>query len=582
MYTHDAPRGSLLGVFSTMARQYLPVPDPSVRLDRFSVAAQIVLATLLCAPALFNLGVAIPGRPGLADLPGTVNYHWLVQTMGLSGASGSSMLMYPTTVDRIVIDGFPLDALVSSPFTAVLGWPAGFSIFVWLSFCALGLAHAWMAKTWWKSEYAALIGGVVAQCSPFLIREVVDGRPTQLFGAIFLPLALTFLLRGVMLDRHRSSAIAGVMIGLGALSYWYYGVFFALAAAAVLVLAGLSGRSIARSLGALVVGAVAVTAVPAVYTLQAVSVMPGIETRWSDQVLHGSEWISLLQILEFRDLGTAVSLERVIALQVVVAACVLMSWWRAPRTTWLAPSVLGVMALLFAAGPSISLPGLPPIPGPFHLFRVSDVMSRLWWPDRALVVLVPAVSLLAAGGVLQFVRAVSLGSRERLAVLAIAGGIAAEAFVVIPGLPMPTSWGAETEASAALSRGEGPVLIVPMGHGESEPDMRMLIDQVHHGRPLVNGPMVPGSSAAPQAFRDFAAAPAVQALLACENDAAQGVTSEAWAQLIEYGIVTVVLDPGRAAGLRSGADRFENCIRRLMGPPTGSEGPYRLYAVPGT
>ena len=50
-----------------------------------------------------------------------MNYHWLVQTMGLSGASDSTMLMYPTIVDRIVIDGLPLDALVSAPLTAVFG-----------------------------------------------------------------------------------------------------------------------------------------------------------------------------------------------------------------------------------------------------------------------------------------------------------------------------------------------------------------------------------------------------------------------------------------------------------------------------
>ena len=37
--------------------------EPRVRLERLSVAVQVVLATVLCAPALFNLGVAIPGRP---------------------------------------------------------------------------------------------------------------------------------------------------------------------------------------------------------------------------------------------------------------------------------------------------------------------------------------------------------------------------------------------------------------------------------------------------------------------------------------------------------------------------------------
>ncbi len=564
-----------------MAQALLPIPEPSVRLGRLSMAVQVVLATVLCAPALFNLGVAIPGRPGLADLPGTVNYHWLVQTMGLAGAADSSMLMYPTVVDRIVIDGFPLDALVSTPLTTVFGWPAGFTLFIWFSFLALGLAHAWMAKTWWGSEAAAVIGGVVAQCSPFLIREVMDGRPTQLFGAIFLPLALALLLRALALNRPRSGFLAGVMVGLGALSYWYYGVFFVVCAAVLMVLAVLSNWAVVRTTAALVMGACLVTIWPIVYTLQSVAVMPGITTAWSDQVLHGSEWITLLQILEFRDLGTAIMLERVIALQLLVGLCVLVAWRRVPRKAWLAPSVIGLLALLFAAGPSISLPGLPPIPGPFHLFRISDVFSRLWWPDRALVMLVPAVCLLAAGGAGALVQLVRPSSRQRLAVLGIAAGIVLEAFLAIPGLPMPTSWGAETEASKALSEGEGPVLIVPMGHGESEPDTRMLIDQVHHGRPLVNGPMVPGSSAAPQAFRDFAASPAIQSLLGCENDTTLGVTSEAWGQLMAHGIVSVVLDVQRAAALPSGAKRFESCIRRIMGEPTGSAGPYRIYAVPG-
>ena len=89
---------------------------------------QAAIATLLMAPALLHLGSALPGRPGLADLPGTVNFHWLIQEHGLQSAGRSSMLMFPAQLDRILLDGVPLDAFASWPFTALFGWPGGFTV----------------------------------------------------------------------------------------------------------------------------------------------------------------------------------------------------------------------------------------------------------------------------------------------------------------------------------------------------------------------------------------------------------------------------------------------------------------------
>ena len=101
-----------------------------------------------------------------------------------------------------------------------------------------------MAKTWWKSEH-----GGDWRCRG-AVQSVPHSRghgrpPYPAVWGIFLPLALTFLLRGVMLSRPRDNALAGAMIGLGALSYWYYGVFFG--CAVILGLAAWSQRPVGRA-----------------------------------------------------------------------------------------------------------------------------------------------------------------------------------------------------------------------------------------------------------------------------------------------------------------------------------------------
>ena len=211
-----------------MQAQLIPTPAPDPRLSWSTIAIQFGVALVLCAPALLHLGVALPGAPGMSDLPGTVNYHWLVSEVGLGGLFQSQQLMYPAMVDRIVLDGVPLDALASMPFTALFGWPGGFTVFCFACFLALGLAHALLARAWWGSPTAAAVAGVVAQCSPFLIQELTGGRLTQIFGAIFLPLTLYFLLSSMTRSCAKTGLLAGMCMGLGTLAYWYYGVFFGL------------------------------------------------------------------------------------------------------------------------------------------------------------------------------------------------------------------------------------------------------------------------------------------------------------------------------------------------------------------
>jgi len=212
-----------------MTRPLLPMPQARERLGWLPVAVQVLVALIVMGPVLMRAGTHVPGKHGLADLPGTLNMHWLVHEVGLMGITHNRMLMYPSTVDRVVIDGFPMDALLSWPFLAMFGWPAGFTIFMLVAMVALGCATAWLAQCWWGDARAAAVAGAMAQLSPYLMRELLQGRPTQVVGAIFLPLALGLILRGITRDSPKDAALGGAMVGLGALCYWYYGAFFVIA-----------------------------------------------------------------------------------------------------------------------------------------------------------------------------------------------------------------------------------------------------------------------------------------------------------------------------------------------------------------
>ena len=72
----------------------------------------------------------------------------------------------------------------------------------------------------------------------------MDSRP-QLFGAVFLPLALTFLLRGVMLGKSARQRVGRCHDRTR--RPLLFGVFFGLAAMVILGLAAWSRRPVGRA-----------------------------------------------------------------------------------------------------------------------------------------------------------------------------------------------------------------------------------------------------------------------------------------------------------------------------------------------
>ncbi len=567
-----------------MSRPLLPVPRAREGLSKMTVGLQVLAALVLMWPVLQRIQTHVPGKSGLADLPGTLNLHWLVHEVGISGVTHTRMLMYPSTVDRVVIDGFPLDALLSWPFLAIFGWPAGFTVFIAVAMVALGCATAWLAQCWWGDERAAFVAGVVAQASPFLTREMLQGRPTQLVGAIFLPLGIGLLLRSLTRGSARDAGLGGGAIGLGALCYWYYGAFFAIAVGLLLLVARLDGRPVLTTIWASTLGCLIVAGVPALYAFQGLGDMPGADIRSTDTLLHGGEQISLVQLLELRDLINGIRTDGVLALQCAVIVLVGVCLVRAPLRRWLLPLLWMGVALLLAAGPLLVFPTGGSMPGPFALFAEVPGLRRMWWPDRSLVIIGPAVALMAGGGVIWVAdRFSDLRWRRWGLGAAVVGLILFEAQWVVASLPVPSAWAAPTVRSNALAEGTGPVLILPLGGGAVQQDAQMLIDQIHHGRPLVNGPMPPDSTAAPAAYLDFVGSIGMDHFVQCET--AGGRVPEvtramAWTHFRQHGIREIYLDRELARKLVVGGETYRSCVQMLIGPASRVSDPYLIYVVP--
>jgi hypothetical protein len=562
-----------------MAETLLPPWTNPKRVERWVIGVQIAVATLILAPALVHPGSALPGKAGLADLPGTINFHWLVHTQSFAELRQSNMLMYPSQMDRLLLDGMPLDALASWPFVAALGWPAGFTIFQWLCFIGLGVASAWMARGWWGHAGAAAIAGVVAQTQPFLIRELINGRPTQVFGAIFLPLCLGFVVRALAQPTNRNAILAGVCWGLGTLSYWYYGAFFGLCIAFLLGAAMFEHRLRKETVLGLSIGLMAVVAVPLSYVLRASSKIPGQGAGWDTPVTHGGHTLTLETIIEHRDLGANIITDRVMALQLLVVLLMAMALKSAHRRRWSIPLIWLGSAVLFAMGPTLGTLG---IPGPFALFEWTELTARMWWPDRSLVMAGPAIALLAAGGAKYALDRWAPDSRHRWS-LVIVTAILIEAFVVIPGLPIPVTWGTSSPQSEILAEGSGPVLILPIGTGKIQPDAQMLIDQVHHGRPLINGPMPYSSSTAPADYRRRVQSIALAPFLGCEltsKTTKRPSTEDIIAALHRLDLTGLYLDLSRAKRFMKNGDVYQQCVEQILGIQGESIGPFVFFPLP--
>jgi hypothetical protein len=510
----SAPRGRPPPL--RLASRVLPSIPTVARLPRRWWAALPLLAlsaAALLAPARPGF---FPGDPALPFAAVLVNLHHQVHTRGLSGFMADDMHGFPLRTDRIVTDGLPLDALSSWPFTAALGVEVGMWAWAVVVLWTAGVAAAWLGMRWWGTLSAGLLAGLAYQGGEALLGEVADGRTTQVFAAIFLPLAL-----GAALGRRPTHAIlAGALAAIGALASPSLAPVFAVA---LLIVTLAVDRRAPVYAG---VAAFVVLAPAAAWIYAGRGELPSFDMNPWEEAVFGLRQARPVDLAAARIYGQGgVALGTL--LRPALLACVVIACVRGRLHTLGAPVLLACITAILGLGSWLS----GPVVLPWGWLQSVPGLERLWWPDRAWIAVALLLGLIAGGApaamrpvgaLLLFVEAMFFGP-------------------TIPVTPLAPSDAARVLAIAP----DVPFVLLPTGEGTYRPDRLDLLDQVHHGRPMANGTRpvldLTSSDAVLRGWRNNAG---LRALLGCEMGGGAAATEPgAGAALLHAGIREVYLDP---------------------------------------
>ncbi len=578
------------------AERTVPPADPTPlvpRLDetpsgfRWTAIFLALNAWVMLLPASAAPWGMLPGQPG-PDLPGAFGMWWLLFESGFTHITHTRANMYPAIHDQFTAHGFPLDAFLGWPLASVFGITAAFTISVWAYIAGAGISMAWLAGRWWKSNTAALAGGLAYQTANIFLREICEGRPTHLLGAAFVPVTIGLAMdatdRGTgssTLRRDVSAALCGVAAACTALAYWYYGAFIIALLISLAAATLPERRALVRPILIIIASGLAVTGLPVTYTVLASTGHAGADlglfsTFRIDGLWQGGRSGALIELLDGHDLGNTEFVFRPVLIAAALYAL------RAQRRRTLLPLVWVVVATVFAMGPVIQAWHLfaPPfaVPGPFATLGMFPLLRRFWWPDRMLFIAAVGTSILAAGGIARFAASNPRGARWATA------GLVLEMWLNSTYLPINTTnlrAGDLPSQVEALKSGTGPLLMLPFTTVDGHTDLDFFILQPLYGRPTVNGNMRPGTGVAPEAYTSlFQVEPKkgpLAALFACEVTD-EPFPDEDWstaAWLKSAGVRDVYLHVERGQKIRP---NYIYCADRLLGK-SEPWGPFLHYAL---
>ncbi len=168
------------------------------------------------------------------DHYGTQWFYWFAEyhlENGL-GISHTDLFFYPWGKDIYGHTGANLlDAYLDVPFRMLLGPVLGYNLFVVFGMAVSAWAFYRLARRYVEDRLILAVGTLLFAHNPYILYEILDGRPTQ---AILLFPILFFdrLLQSGEQRGWRGPLWAGLWLALTGYQYWYYAVFGGLMALA--------------------------------------------------------------------------------------------------------------------------------------------------------------------------------------------------------------------------------------------------------------------------------------------------------------------------------------------------------------
>lgn len=433
-------------------------------------------------------------------------YHFVDRAIRAGTDPGhTDLLFFPWGKDIFDDTGTNvLDAALAFPFRLLLGPVVGYNVFVVL-FTLLSGAAAWPLLGEATQDRATRALGVLAcVASPYVLGELVEGRPTQAFLAF-----PTLFLAALVVSGRRTGVwppiAAGILLAACGWQYWYYAFFGGMVALAHGIALAVRPPPAAGGRVRLLARHALIAAVSLALTLPYAARLalggedgdpvPGFlaveDWTWSatDTVTVEGIRVGLVvwEPLRWRAgvylVDEASGVERFLGHLAFVPLGLLpfLALWllrpgKVDRLPMLA--MLGMIATI-AAGPAFLvgtwvLPNIPYI----ELSQWLPFLRRLWWPARAFAFAAPLLALATVAAVEELGR--------RWGPVARASGIGAAGLAIglgLPKTPMPM-WDATIPAGyQCLATGpEGAILELPYSWTQAH-----LYWQTAHGRPIFGG-----------------------------------------------------------------------------------------------
>jgi hypothetical protein len=487
-----------------------------------------------------------------------------------------------------------LDAMLAAPFVRTLGLTHGYNVFVLFILISTGLSAHALSRAVHASHLASIGAGLVWICSAPILSEISLGRLSQGLMA-FLLLGLTGIVR--MLDgdhRDRTILMTGLAFAGAALGYWFYGLFLLLGASILWAFALRSARRSHRGIASLpwrpVLKSAAIClmicGLPGALLALNFSSQPGVARPLEAWMDHGeigqqsfdlnmailnANW-ALWPWLNASDDPTPSALPMTCWL--VLSSALVLHWQTARQTrSWKALpwALVGLIGFLLSLGPYLKLSSadVQPIPLPYlALHETIPFFRRLWWPDRAGVLLIAGVGVFFSLS-LDRLRAY-FHRADRAVIPLLLAALLLETAVVGHEIPLKTRQPRPMDIE--LYRGlEGPLLTLPI-LGATADSRHVLWNQTQHGQPVTGGLGDHIEGHAPREFEEFVAS---NSLLAHLSRLSQGEPSEATVtredvqELIDAGLVWAVVDHELFPTSHTGqwGRVFRETYRSLWGSP---------------
>jgi hypothetical protein len=476
----------------------------------------LVLLGTLFGPSLLHLGDQLLGVE-YVDHYGTQWFYWFVErqaglilagdpSAGAAGLGHTDLFFHPWGKDLFLHTGANyLDAFAALPFRWLFGSVAGYNLFVLTGLAATAWAFHSLARDFSDDPVALGVGTLLFVCTPYVLFELVEGRPTQ--GILLLPLLfLRYSLRTASQTGWKSPLMAGILLALCGYQYWFYAFFFGVAiffyggwrALHPLPEAGGGRNTLLRFTSAAVVALVLCS--PVVLPMLVLAEQPGgvpglLDTdAWSlaasppltmeNQSVGLFLWQPLRQYAGFYVLdaqGGERYLESVALLPWLAIPLWIGLLVRPGRLDRAAVVCLLVPGLLLAMGP-LFLVGQQAFPNPVYIFlaKALPFLRRLWWPYRAFSLLCVVLGLAVVWALDWLVKR---GRGIQVGVAILLCGTWVHHLRGERLWPFP-SWDASIPAGyQCLAEGEpGAILELPFSWTQGH-----LYYQTRHGRPIFGG-----------------------------------------------------------------------------------------------